>query len=306
MITLYPVANLKISDIIVNVSMERLTAQKKEALLSLIDDPSPLVRSELLKEFTRLGTIGQGILEELSSGSNRLLCGHARLLLEELRKSNPIEEFRAFIHSLNYELESGIILLCRVAYPNLAPEEIIGQIDDIANRCRELLIKPTSPRERCIVINRVLFHELGFRGNSEDYDNPNNGFLNKVFETKKGLPITLSILYILVGQRIGADLDPIAYPGHFMVGSFEDDFPFYIDAYSQGRFSDPQQLLGTTGGFLSLAQIGNLAPASIREVLARCCTNLAKHYGMHQQTAMSQLFASFVDDFENSYQQQAN
>lgn len=254
----------------------------------------------------RLGHEGQDFLEDLVSGENRLLGTHARRLLEELRNANPSEEFRAFIRSQNYELETGMILLCRVAYPNLDAAVICNQVDEIADRCRELLVKPTTPRERCLIINRVLFHELGFRGNNEDYGNPENSYLNRVFETRKGLPITLSILYILVGQRIGAELDPIAYPGHFLVGCFEDDMPFYIDPFTRGKFCSPEQLLGTSNGFLTLSQIGDLAPAPIREVLCRCCRNLANHYKRRGDESMSRLFASYIVDFENAHHKQTS
>lgn len=285
---------------------EHLTIQKQEALRELLDDPSPIVRAELLKEFTRLGPVAQTFLEDLSNGYNRIIASHARRLLEELRNANPSEEFRRFIRSLNYELETGTIMLCRVAYPELKVGELCAQIDAIAKRCRELLIKPSTPRERCVVINRVLFHELGFRGNSEDYSDPENSFLNRVLETKKGLPITLSILYILIGQRIGADLDPVAYPGHFIVGSFEDELPFYIDPFRRGKFSTPGQLLDYSNGFISVSQLGDLAPAPVREVLCRCCRNLSNHYSKRQQHGMSHLFASFVQEFDQSYQKQAS
>lgn len=283
-----------------------LTEQKQAALCALIDDPSPTVRSALFQEFSRLGLAGIDFLEQISRGPHRLLSRHAQRLLLELRNSNPAEDFRSFIRSLNYELESGTILLCRVAFPELLPAEICSKIDSIAERCRELLVKPTSARERCLVINRVLFHELGFRGNSEDYGNPDNSFLNRVFETRKGLPITLSILYILVAQRLGADLDPIAFPGHFLVGCFEDEQPFYIDPFTRGRFATPEQLLKTSSDVVPFSQLSELAPAPIREVLTRCCRNLANHYAQRHQESMAQLFASFVAEFDRYYHKQAS
>ena len=285
---------------------KQLTLQRREAFRDLLDDPSPTVRKALILEFSRLGDAAVNFLEELVGGQNRIVGAHAKRLLDELRNANPSEDFRRFIRSLNYELETGSIMLCRVAYPELAAETVCAQIDAIAQRCRELLIKPSTARERCTVINRVLFHELGFRGNADDYENPENSFLNRVLETKKGLPITLSILYILVAQRIGGELDPIAYPGHFIVGSFEDDLPFYIDPFKRGKFHTPGQLLDYSNGYMSVSQLGQLAPAPIREVLSRCCRNLASHYAMRDQDDMAQLFGSFVLEFKKSYQKQTS
>ncbi|EDY84731.1 hypothetical protein VDG1235_4364 [Verrucomicrobiia bacterium DG1235] len=283
---------------------EDLTDDKQDAFRSLLDDPSPSVQKALVEELSRIGISAIAFLEDLSAGSNRMLALHARRILQEIENANPSREFRKFISSQNYELETGAIMLCRVAYPELKAADICTQIDAIADRCRELIAKPISPRERCVVINRVLFHELEFRGNAEDYENPDNSFLNRVLETKKGLPISLSILYLLVAQRLGADLDPIAYPGHFLVGSFEEDLPFYIDPFKRGRFISPSQLLDYSNGFISVSQLGNMAPSPIREVLSRCCRNLSNHYSATGQEKMSRLFSSFVKDFLAAYTKQ--
>lgn len=283
-----------------------LTVAKQEAFRSLLDDPSPLVQKALIDELSRLGLPAFDFLQELSSGGNRILALHARRILRELENANPTEEFRKFIRSQNYELETGAIMLSRVAFPELKAGDICTQIDAIANRCRELIAKPISSRERCVVINRVLFHEFGFRGNAEDYENPDNSFINKVLETKKGLPISLSILYLLVAHRLGAELDPVAYPGHFLVGSFEEDLPFYIDPFKRGRFISPGQLLDYSSGYLSISQLGDLAPSPVREVLSRCCRNLTNHFESAGQEKMSRLFASFVRDFQKAATQQSN
>ena len=82
------------------------------------------------------------------------------------------------------------------------------------------------PLEICSVMNRVLFHEYGFRGAGKDFENPQNSFLHRVLERRKGLPITLSVIYILIARRLGFDLEPIGLPGRFMVGCFSDERPF--------------------------------------------------------------------------------
>jgi hypothetical protein len=93
------------------------------------------------------------------------------------------------------------------------------------------------------VLNRVLFHEYGFRGNVERYTDPLNSFLDEVLSRRKGLPITLSILYVLVAQRIGLILEPVGLPGHFVAGCFSEDDPFFIDAFDQGALRTPAELL---------------------------------------------------------------
>ncbi len=282
-----------------------VTASRKEALLELLDDPSPVVRKQLLKEFENLGQEGRSLLKAAANGSNRFLSWHARWFLAELDQSNPIEEFRNFIRSQQYDLESGWLLISRVAHPDLEVGQVCLQLDELAKRCKELIIEPASSHDRCLVLNRVLFHECGFRGNIDKFNDPSNSFANEVLRTKKGLPIALSLLYILVAQRIGAHLEPIAAPGKFLVGSFEDDKPFYIDPFERGRLLKPEQLFEKLEIRKGDSTIGIMAPASIRETLSRCCRNLVKHYAEAGQLQMSNLFKNFILEFKEAYRKRS-
>ena len=282
-----------------------MTTHKKEALFDLLDDPSPTVRKALQEEFARLGRSGLALLKEASRSNNRLLSWHARQLLAELDHTNPVEEFREFIRSLNYELETGSLLIARVAFPQLDVGSFCYEVDELAKRCRELIVNPTSPREKCIVLNRVLFHESGFRGKAENYNDPNNSFLNCVLSSRKGLPITLSILYILVAQRIGLQLDPIGIPGHFLVGCFEDDAPFYLDPFERGRFYTAQGLMDRIESTDFEPELEHLAPTSIRETLTRCCRNLVNHYTLAGQLKMANLFRAFIEEFQKIHEKHA-
>ncbi len=277
----------------------------REALMGLLDDSSPVVRRTLLNYFQNLGSAGESFLRELAEGPNRLVGGHARWYLAELKYADPISEFRSFIRSLNYELETGMLLMCRTIYPNLEVARFCQELDRIGTRCRELMTPTLAAREKCKIINRVLFHEHGFRGNVEDYTDPENSFLNRVLETRKGLPISLSILYLLIAERCGVRLQPVGLPGHFIVGCFRDEHVFFIDAFDRGRFLAPEELLSYLAGRDQSAHLRNLVPTTVREVLCRCCRNLANHYaeaGLHPQ---ARLFASFVEDFEAAVQMRA-
>jgi hypothetical protein len=81
-----------------------------------------------------------------------------------------------------------------------------------------------------------LFHENGFRGNVEHYTDPLNSFLPLVLERHKGIPISLCLVYLLVAQRLGLDLEPVGIPGHFLVGCYHEDAPLFIDPFEQGAF----------------------------------------------------------------------
>jgi len=283
---------------------ENLTdANRQDAILALLDDPSPSVRRALLRYFETNREAARAFLNRVIAGPNRFSAIHARWYLLELNNADPANEFRDFIRSLGYELETGALLLCRTIDPELDVGDICEQLDRIATRCRELLIENLSPHGQCRVLNRVLFHEYGFRGNAEDYENPDNSFLHRLLETRRGLPISLATLYLIIAERCGIRVEPVGLPGHFLVGCYEADVPFYIDVFDRGRFLTPHDLFE----YLQRQGIAPdeiyLSPTTVREVLCRSCRNLARHYAAAGSPPMARLFEEFVEEFERVHEQ---
>ena len=280
---------------------ETLGTAEREAFLSLLDDPSPAVRRALLARFTQLGPVSASFLQEIARGPHRVIARHAVWFLDELKISDPVAEFRSFIRSLNYELESGALLLARTATPRLDVGGCRTQLDAIAARCRELIVEPSSPREKCRIVNRVLFHEWGFHGNVENYTDPKNSFLDQVLERRTGIPLSLSIVYLLIAERLGLDLQPVGLPGHFIVGCFTDEMPFFIDPFDRGVFRDTAEIFDLLRANNVIPKPGDLSPTPVREVLCRSCRNLVNHYTSAGEPERARLFSRFVEEFESTY-----
>jgi regulator of sirC expression with transglutaminase-like and TPR domain len=172
----------------------------------------------------------------------------------------------------------------------------------MAARCRELISEPSTNREKCRVINRVLFHEWGFRGNVEQFTDPMNSFIDKVLMRRKGIPISLSVLYLLVGERLGLPLEPVGLPGHFVVGCYADEVPFFIDPFEQGLFRDADEVFALLRSNHISPKPSDLAPTTIREVLCRSCRSLANHYSAANDFARAQIFAEFADELEATHE----
>jgi regulator of sirC expression with transglutaminase-like and TPR domain len=144
------------------------------------------------------------------------------------------------------DLLQGALLIASTAYPDLDMSQSLAQLDALACRVRIVLSLPdphTCPQippevdQKAVLnaMNQVLFEEEHFQGNRSDYFNPDNSFLNKVLEEHKGIPITLSLLYIEVGKRVGIQIDGIALPYQFIVRCrLPTDEVIYIDPYEQG------------------------------------------------------------------------
>lgn len=287
------------------MDQERLSTQQKDAFLGLLDDQDPAVRKALLSFFTEHSTAVVPFLKEAANGKNRAIAWHARWFLDELKFSDPVAEFKGFIRSLNYELETGALLMSRTVSPGIDIGACCASLDEISARCRELIAEPMTAREKCRIINRVLFHEYGFRGNFEHYTDPLNSFLDQVMLRRKGIPISLSIVYLLVAQRLGLDLEPVGLPGHFVIGCYVEDSPFFIDAFEQGVFRTPEELFTLLRVQHIEPKETDLAPTPVREVLCRCCRNLANHYRAAGDHERAKLFTEFVEEFEVTYERHA-
>ncbi len=287
------------------MEIESLASAEREALLGLLDDTSPAVRRALLLHFNKLGPAGAPFLQAVARGSNRILARHAVWFLDELKFTDPVAEFRGFIRSLHYELESGALLLARTVSPRLEAGSCCAQLEQIATRCRELIVDPSSAREKCRVMNRVLFHEWGFHGNVENYTDPRNSFLDQVLERRTGIPLSLSIVYLLVAERLNIDLEPVGLPGHFIVGCFSDDLPFFIDPFDRGVFRDADEIFDLLRANNITPKASDLAPTPVREVLCRSCRNLVNHYTAAGELEHAKLFSRFVDEFEATYEKHA-
>ncbi len=256
-------------------------------------------------EFQSLGKEGMQFLQELAKGHNRVLAWHANWYLRELKFTDPVAEFKGFIRSLNYELETGALLLSHVVHPDLDIGACCIFLDEIAQRCRELIVEPATSRDKCRVLNRVLFHEYGFHGNIEHYADPLNNFLDQVLNRRKGIPASLSIVYLLVANRIGMTLEPVKLPGNFVVGCYLDDVPFFIDCFEKGVFYSADDIFAQLRQNKIIPKVGDLAPTPVREVLHHCCRSLVSHYTAANDMEHARLFAEFAEEFEATYERHA-
>lgn len=283
-----------------------LTPAEKTAITALLDDPSPLVRQSLLQRLLALGDSGRELLQHAARGADRETAAAAVWFLRELKFADPVAEFRGFIQSLNYELETGALLLSRTVNPALDVAAVCAQLDAFAARVRKLLPKSATLRQQCRVLNRVLFDEYGLRGNTEHYADPRNSFIDQVLARRLGIPISLAIIYLLVAQRVGLELEPVGVPGHFLVGGYEPEGPFFIDAFNRGAELTPEEVFARVRALDHTPQLADLAPTPVREVLCRACRNLVNHYAAADDAERARMFADFVSEFDATYERHAS
>jgi regulator of sirC expression with transglutaminase-like and TPR domain len=179
------------------------------------------------------------------------------------------------------DLARGALLIAAEEYPQLAAEPYLQRLDVFAERVHDRLSEESAPLVVLQELSRVLFEEEGFRGNAGAYYEARNSFLNDVLDRRLGIPITLSVVYLEVGWRLGLPLEGVNFPGHFLVRYSGEALRLLVDPFNMGliRFeADAQELLDRVYGGTVPLQPGYLRPASRRDILARILSNLKGIY----------------------------
>jgi regulator of sirC expression with transglutaminase-like and TPR domain len=174
-------------------------------------------------------------------------------------------------------LARAALLVAREEYPQLPEERYLGRLDLLAEETRDRL---DDENAHLLVLQELLnslYNRHGFRGNRDAYYDPRNSFLNDVLDRGLGIPLTLGIVVLEVGWRLGLPLEGVNFPGHFLVRFRGDAIDLLIDPYDGGavRFEDEaQELLDRVYGGMIRVQESFLKAASKREMLVRLLMNL--------------------------------
>jgi regulator of sirC expression with transglutaminase-like and TPR domain len=221
---------------------------------------------------------------------------------EESLNDTPQQRARkAFINLVAGEdatinLAQAALLIALEEYPEMDTERYMKQLDLLAGKVRTLLglvetDKCTQlPKEINLLtaistLNQVLFEHEHFQGNQEDYYNPSNSFINDVLEQRKGIPITLSLIYMEVGKRLGLQIEGIGLPFHFVVRCCLPNGYIFIDPFEKGRFlteEDCRERLYRLFRHKADFDPHWLEPVSHRQLLVRMLANLKNIY-IHQE-----------------------
>jgi regulator of sirC expression with transglutaminase-like and TPR domain len=210
------------------------------------------------------------------SGLNKdlVLTGLAGDLKEKFRETILEPQARM-------DLARAALLVSRLAYPDLDEPAVMAKLDVLAARLAARISGFTDIGAIAETMSVVLCEEEGFRGNSKDYYDPDNSYLNRVLETKTGIPITLSLVYMEVGRRAGLDVRGIGIPGHFIVGLYGEEDPILMDPFYRGTIVDEKECRRRAAVQHEGALVWNprfLRPLDEKAIIVRLLRNLRGIY----------------------------
>jgi regulator of sirC expression with transglutaminase-like and TPR domain len=178
------------------------------------------------------------------------------------------------------DLARTALLVARDAYPRMSPRAYLRRIDRLAGQLRPRL--RGSLESRTAELSVFLFEECGFAGNTRHYYDPRNSYLNKVIDRQVGLPISLSLLAMAVGERAGLPVVGVALPGHFVAKAVgPDGAEVLFDPFNGGEFLDPEgceALVGAITGHSFEATPEALEATSPAAFVLRMLNNLKTAY----------------------------
>lgn len=196
----------------------------------------------------------------------------------------PVEEFeRLWAGPEQPELLQAALHLCLIEYPDLDLQQQALRVGHLSERAVERLSNAPSEHAALLRLNHFLFDEMGFRGDALDYYDPRNSYLNDVLSRRTGIPISLSVLYIVVGHQAGLTLSGIGLPAHFVVRheALDPAHRVYVDAFNRQVLPNREACRRLISSIMeqdvALPETAFL-PQSTSEIMARMLANLKGAY----------------------------
>jgi regulator of sirC expression with transglutaminase-like and TPR domain len=186
------------------------------------------------------------------------------------------------------DLAEAALVIAQEEYPKLEVAHYLSCLDGMGAEVRARVGSVEDPHRLIAALGDYLFREQGFHGNSDDYYDPRNSFLNDVLDRRIGIPITLSAVYMEVGRRLGLRLHGVGMPGHFLVKYVGADEEILIDPFNGGALlshADCQRILDRIYQGKVAFEPRFLAAVGTRQILSRMLNNLKATYFKKQDFA---------------------
>lgn len=219
-----------------------------KALISLLDDPDEGIYNHIKDKIISLGKEVIPDLEEAWEQSpNQDFQKRVENIIHQIQFDGNLNELFHWAKNEQHNLLKGVLIVAHYQYPELDQEKVLKTIDRIRQDIWLELNDNLTALEKVKMINHILFDVHAFSGNVDNYHSPQNSFINTVLESKKGNPLSLSILYAILAQSLGIPIYGVNLPEHFILAYVDSEtvdlnneelkkhpILFYVNAFSKG------------------------------------------------------------------------
>ena len=181
-------------------------------------------------------------------------------------------------------LTEAALSLAQDAYPDLDLQGTLAEIDELVLRLKRRMPEDADVKQKVTVLNRFFFRELGFAANVNDYYDPDNSHLNVVLKRRRGIPISLAVLYLEIASQFDIPVRGVSFPGHFLLRVSTPEGDVMLDPTSGHSLSEAEMVdmlepyVAKAGDSVGRALRMLLQPATRREIIARMLRNLKSTY----------------------------
>ena len=265
-------------------------------LLKLLDDESASVQKAVAKELAAFGSSLKEELDRLSEPLNSNQKEKIKGLLEEYNRDLLKEAWPSWF-DIEYDkekLETALALLAQFQNGPSYPVHLKSLLDKLADEYR----KSTGESDPFKLAD-FLFKAKHLQGNQTDYYNPANSNLVYVIQERQGIPISLACVYILVGARLGLNIEGCNFPGHFLAKIDVEGTFLWVDCFNGGQFFDEQTILNGTQESPQVIQQILSMPTNAELIIARVLTNLIHAYDQLQDEENRDLMIGLLKALES-------
>ena len=287
-----------------------------QSMLYLLDDSDERVVEHIENQITLMGMDALPLLEKYwSDEPNVIVQERMVLLIKKINQQSLLQSLRIWEATETQDLLEGVLIIDQIANPNLDRQLIENQIDKIKLDAWLELNYDLTSFEKVKILNRIFFDVHGFSGDTESYHSSKNSFISSVLERKNGNPISLSVLYIIVAQRLNIPIYGVNLPQHFILGyvnefdwmpllKFNDasslldgsgsEIMFYINPFNKGIIFNKDNIIQ----FLQQLKIEPngeyFKTCSNKDILLRILRNLETSYAAENNTSKLDLVSQLV------------
>jgi regulator of sirC expression with transglutaminase-like and TPR domain len=269
------------------------------SLIHLLDDPDEGIFSQIRLQILALG---EEIIPNLENAWETNIFGvlfqnRIEQLIHDIQFEALLKHLEAWKNAGAASLLDGVILIDRYQYPDFDQEQMLKTLEQIQQDVWLELNANLTAFEQVKVINHIIYEVYGFNGNTNNYHNPKNSFLNIVLESKKGNPLSLSLIYSIIAQNLDLPIYGVNLPRHFVLGYLDRfslyktnniytaDVLFYINPFSKGTVFSVKEI----DHFLEQLKLEQdskyYQPCTNVDILIRALSNLSNSYTKLGDTA---------------------
>jgi len=251
-----------------------------KALISLLDDEDDQIISHVENKIISIGDKMIPLLEtEWESNLNPLVQKRIEDLVHNLQFDSIKNNLNKWFNKKDPDLLEGMWLVATYQYPDLELDKLKQDLEQLYYDAW-LEFKPDAhPYDKVKILNSVIFSKLKYRANTKNFHSPGNSMLNVVMETKKGNPISLCVIYMMVAQKLKLPVYGVNLPNLFILTYKQSDQPnFYINAFSRGLIFSKEDIDNYINELRISPQDSFYEPCSNKDIVLRTLRNLINSF----------------------------